>query len=93
MIKPRDCPVCGGPIMFTYVRPDFIFYIDEDGEINRDSNQDLWHGKDPFLKFHCGNDMTHNLEEIQLMDPTTSSQSDWEEAVEEEFYQKIFPEL
>lgn len=92
MIKPRDCPVCGGPIMFTYVRPSFEFYI-EDGEIVRDTNKDLWDGKDPYLEFRCINDLTHDLEKIQLIDPSSTAQAEWEETVREEFYQKIFPDL
>jgi hypothetical protein len=92
MIKSRDCPVCGGPIMFSYERPNLDFYI-EDGKIVRDTNRDLWYGKDPYLAFYCTNDITHNLEGPMLVDSSSSAQSDWETAIEEEFYEKIFPDL
>ena len=75
MIKSRDCPVCGGPIMFSYVRPDFDFDI-EDGKIVRDTNKDLWHGKDPYLDFYCTNDRTHDLNQPSLVDESPPSSSD-----------------
>lgn len=92
MIKSRDCPICGGPIMFSYVRPEFEFNI-EDGKIVRDSNQDLWNGKDPYLDFHCSNDGTHDLEGPLLVDASHLAQTEWEESISEEFYEKIFPDL
>lgn len=92
MIKSRDCPVCGGPIMFSYVRPDFEFYI-ENGKIVRDKNEDLWFEKDPYLGFHCSNDRNHDLEQPQLTDPKSDSQLDWQQTIREEFYAKIYPDL
>lgn len=92
MIKPRDCPVCGGPIMFRYVRPNFDFDI-EDGKIVRDKNKDLWDGTEPHLDFHCTNDRTHELNQPSLVDESFNSQAEWEETIEEEFYEKIFPDL
>ena len=86
MIRSRDCPICGGEIMFTYVRPDFTFYINE-GEIERDSNNDLLEGKDPYLKFRCVNDDLHDIntpQEGRLPD----SMQDWIEEVTKKFYEE-----
>lgn len=92
MAKSRDCPICGGQIMFTYVRPDFEFYI-EGGKIKRDTNTDLWHGKNPYLEFHCTNDRTHDLNQPALVDPSLFEQQEWEEDVENEFYATVYHDL
>jgi hypothetical protein len=92
MAEPRDCPVCGGPIMITYIRPDFDFYI-EDGKIQRDTNGDLWYGKDPYLEFYCTNDKTHDLEQDLSIVEHRNAQQEWQEDVQKEFYEKIFGEL
>jgi len=92
MAKSRDCPVCSGPIMFSYVRPDFDFDI-EDGKIVRDTNKDLWDGKDPYLHFYCTHDKTHDLAHPTLLDASHLSQSNWEQEIITEFYEKIFPDL
>jgi hypothetical protein len=90
MIEKKVCPKCGTEIAFSYVRPDYIFDI-IDGKIERDENQDLWIGKDPYLEFYCGGDRTHNLEHI---DPHNEKDFIlWTETVEREFYEKIFPDL
>ena len=85
MIESRDCPICGGEIMFEYIRPDFTFYINE-GKIERDRNNDLWEGKDPYLKFRCVNDKLHDIE-TQEGRPIDSF-SNWTEDVTKEFYEK-----
>ena len=91
MIKPRDCPICGGSIVFSYVRPDYDFYFDGE-EIKRDTNKDLWDGKDPYLNFYCSNDRTHSIEwnedQKKMVEYTQ-----WTEDIEREFYEKIFPDL
>lgn len=92
MIESRNCPVCGGPVMITYIRPSFDFYI-EDGKIERDTNKDLWHGKDPYLDFHCTNDRTHNLHIGPSIVESMNAQIDWEEKVTEYFYEKIWPDI
>lgn len=88
MIFDKGCPVCGGQIAFSYVRPTYDFYI-ADGKIKRDTNKDLWDGVDPYLDYYCTNDKTHDLEG----DPTDDSFSKWKEEVEREFYNTMFPHL
>ena len=87
MIESKDCPICGGQIMFEYVRPDFFFYIEE-GKIKRDTNHDLWEGTDPYLRFRCTNDITHELE----LDPKSGLPDmilkGWMEEVEEKFFRE-----
>ena len=85
MIESRDCPICGGEVMFIYVRPDFTFYINE-GKIERDTNNDLWEGKDPYIRFRCVNDELHAID-IQEGRPIDSF-SNWKEDVTKEFYEK-----
>lgn len=87
MIKQRNCPVCGAQIMIVYIRPDFAFYINEKGEIERDTNNDLWEGKDPYLKFRCENDDLHDINIDEEGRPRNSMQ-DWIEDVTLEFYRK-----
>jgi len=87
MIKQRDCPICGAQIMLVYIRPDFDFYINEKGEIERDTNNDLWDGKDSYLKFRCGNDEFHDINIDEEGRPKNSMQ-DWIEDVTKEFYEK-----
>ena len=93
MAESRDCPVCGSPIMFKYVRPDFDFYISKDGTIKRDTNNDLWEGKDPYLIFHCTSDMLHDLYSCPSNTECLDFQNKWEESINKEFYDKIFPDL
>jgi len=92
MIHQRDCPICGGQVMFSYVRPDYDFYINEDGSIERDSNKDLFEGQ-PHLEFYCENDRTHDLNAAPSITEYRHSQQIWEEKVTEEFYKNIFPHL
>ncbi len=91
MIENKWCPLCGKEITFSYMRPDYYFDIVK-GKIERDTNNDLWEGKDPYFKFHCSNDREHNI------DDHSNPQDEiefilWTETVEKEFYEKIFPEL
>lgn len=84
MIKNKQCKVCGSDIVFCYKTPTKSFRI-EDGKIVRD---DAWVGlmyDNPYLKFHCSNDTEHSVENQDILD--------WSEKVEEDFYEKIFPEL
>ncbi len=93
MTEPRDCPVCGGPIMIEYIKPDMFFNI-ENGKLVRDTNHDLWDGTDPYLRFVCTNDSEHDMEAKTIMDdPEDRSLMEWMEKIEEEFYEKIFPDL
>ncbi len=54
MIRERDCPICGGAIVFKYVTPDKNFYI-LNGKIEHDTNNLCW--EEEGLVFHCSNDM------------------------------------
>jgi len=86
MIESRDCPICCGAIMLCYIRPDFEYYIQE-GKIERDTNNDLWEGSDPYLDFHCSNDRLHDINTPQEGRPADSMQA-WIEDVTKEFYEK-----
>lgn len=87
MIEQKDCPVCGGAIVIVYVRPDLTYYI-ENGKIVRDTNNDLWDGTEPFLRFQCSNDALHDMEAKTIFDdPKDTSLRDWMEMVQKEFYE------
>ena len=93
MIRQMDCPICGGPIMLEYIRPDLYFYI-ENGKIERDDNNDMWEGKNPYLRFRCSNDSEHDIESKTIIDdPEDTSLFDWMQEVQNEFYDSICPEL
>lgn len=62
-MKQFFCPVCKAPIVCSYRRPDLYFYQDENDNVVRDTN-DLLHGIDPYLHFHCSNDMEDNIESL-----------------------------
>lgn len=84
MIKTKQCQICGADISFCYKTPTKSFRI-EDGKIVRD---DAWVGlmyDNPYLKFQCSNDTEHEVENEDILE--------WSEKVEEEFDEKIFPEL
>jgi len=87
MIEQRDCPVCGGQIMIKYITPTYNYYITEDGKIERDTNNDLWEGKDPYLSFCCSNDELHDININQEGRPSDSMQK-WKDLVEKEFYER-----
>ena len=91
MIRSRICPICGGDLMFSYVRPDFDFYIKDD-KIEIDENRHLWEGN-PHLEFYCSFDKEHDITKPSLVDATIFEQTKWEEKITEEFYEKIFPDL
>jgi len=78
--------------MFSYITPELNFYV-EDGEIVRDTNNDLWEGKDPYLKFRCTNDITHDLNTAPSIVEYLHIQNTWESDISREFYDKIFPDL
>ena len=93
MSKARDCPVCGGPIMLEYIRPNMYFYFNEDGKLKRDTNHDLWEGTIPYLKFVCTNDSEHDMEEKTILDdPDDNSLATWMNGVEKEFFKNILPD-
>lgn len=92
MAKNRDCPVCGSPIMFSYIKPQQNFDI-INGEIVQDKNTELWTCKDPYLEFQCTLDITHDLHTTSIVEENIHAQLYWEEAITEEFYEKIFPHL
>ena len=58
-MKTRNCNECGGPLVCTYTKEDLYFYIDEHGNVVRDTNQDLWNGE--IIEFHCSNNTSHNI--------------------------------
>jgi len=91
-IEQRDCPICGGPIMFSYVRPALDFYFSENGKIERDNNKDLWEGT-AHLEFYCSNDRTHELNDPPPISEYRHAHQKWEEKVIKHFYEFIFPEL
>jgi len=85
MLKTKQCSTCGSDIVFCYKTPTKSFRIEND-KIIRD---DAWTGSEyenPYLKFYCSNDMEHPVE-------NDSEVIQWSEKVEEEFYNKIFPDL
>lgn len=85
MPKTKQCITCGSDIVFSYKTPTKSFRI-EDGKIVRD---DAWEGPEwdnPYLKFYCSNDTEHEVE-------NDSEVIQWSEKVENEFYEKIFPDL
>ncbi len=87
MITDKNCPVCGGFIAFSYVRPNYDFYI-LDGKIEQDTNKELWDGTDSHLDFYCSNDRTHMSDDLLNAKFTM-----WIEQIKKEFYEKIFPHL
>jgi len=57
-MKERNCNKCGGQLVCTYTKEDLYFYIDENGNVTRDTNPDLWGGG---ITFHCSNDTSHDI--------------------------------
>ena len=57
-MKDRHCETCGAPLAATYEKNDLYFYIDDNGKVVRDTNQDLL---DVGFFVHCSNDLTHNI--------------------------------
>ena len=90
MIRERDCPICGGDINFKYVTPDKNFYI-LNGEIEHDTNNLAWEKEG--LVFQCSNDATHDLYGGEHNPSVNLKQQEWEDYIEFEFKDKIFPEL
>jgi len=92
-IESRDCSICGGPIMFTYVHPDNDFYI-ENGKIERDRNNDIYSATHPYVEFRCVNDITHDIEHKTIADdPEDDSLMDWMIKVENIFFKDVLPYL
>jgi len=90
-IKSKDCPICGGPIMFEYIHPTNDFYI-EDGKIERDGNLELFNRS--YVRFRCINDLTHDLESKTIVnDPDDNSLTEWMQKVEEIFYKDVLPNI
>ena len=84
MVTTKQCSICGSDIVFCYKIPTKSFRID-DGKIVRD---DAWVGaeyENPYINFHCSNDIEHDIEGQDMIN--------WTEEVEEEFYKKILPSL
>ncbi|MGD2071989.1 MAG: hypothetical protein PVG65_00660 [Candidatus Thorarchaeota archaeon] len=53
------CPECGGEIVMKYRRRSQYFYLNDDGYIERDKNNDLF--EDEGIIFICSNDLEHNV--------------------------------
>jgi len=65
MIERRQCPVCGGEIVFSLITPERNFYINDNGHFDEDDNNlyMFYNGTyKPFLEFYCMNDREHNLD-------------------------------
>jgi hypothetical protein len=60
-MKEMRCPMCGSQIAMVRQVPEQYFYIDEDGEVERDSNVDFQIGIYPNYEPICSNDRTHDI--------------------------------
>jgi hypothetical protein len=58
-MKDMTCPVCGEPIACIVEINDLFFYLNDQGIVELDENQELWNS-DGFL-FHCTGDLTHPI--------------------------------
>lgn len=59
-MEQKKCKVCGGNINCTIKRADLYFYINDNGEVVRDENPDLWEYDPVWL--HCENDREHEID-------------------------------
>jgi len=74
------CKECGAEIVFSYITPDRSYRI-EDNKIVRD---DPWEGPeydDPYLDFHCSNDMEHDI--------NTQEVDEWADKITELFFKEM----
>ena len=70
-MKELHCPVCGGAIVCTYERTNLYFFINEQGNVERDENPDLWF--EGHYHFHCSNDKEHDIRPLSR----SKSFEDW----------------
>ena len=62
VLKEERCPDCDAPLAMIRKCPEYYFFINEDGEVERDTNTDLIYGDEIVYEVICSNDRTHNVE-------------------------------
>lgn len=86
MIERRQCPVCGGEIVFSLITPERNFYINNSGHFEEDDNNlyMIYNGTyKSFLEFYCTNDREHNLDLDKGFEK-------WNEGISEIFFKGTF---
>jgi hypothetical protein len=85
-LEKKVCPICGEDIIFRYSKPDRYFYINENGDIEEDLNNQLY--LDYEYSYFCSGDMEHDVDgafRIKL-EPI----DDWVDEVEERIFNFMY---
>ena len=61
-MEERSCPMCGGQLAMVRIKPELYFYINEKGQVERDTNHDFG-GVGPISEYQaiCTQDRTHDI--------------------------------
>jgi len=65
LFKQMKCPECCADLGIVRKAPEFYFFINENGQVERDTNTDLIYGNEISYEVICTNDRTHNVETNQ----------------------------
>lgn len=76
-MEERKCQICGSQIAIIRVSPELYFYINENGEVEKDMNPDVW-GYPTNYEYQaiCTKDKTHDIWPL-LGTPEHEDLSNW----------------